>query len=102
MILRALRSAIKARRSYTKRRRTFLLLKDFTMFPEWTFCQILALAEWAKDVPGCVVECGVWRGSRTAPHLLPIRQFPGTSGGPRDRWTRRVEMAGRQDLTVLL
>ena len=48
------------------RRRTFLLLKDFTMIPEWIFCQNLALAELARDVPGCVVECGVWRGGMSA------------------------------------
>lgn len=61
-----LRWAFKARRSYVERRRTFLLLRDFTMVSEEIYCQNLALAEMARNIPGCVVECGVWRGGMSA------------------------------------
>jgi len=36
------------------------------MILEWDYCQNLALAELATHIPGCVVECGVWRGGMTA------------------------------------
>lgn len=41
-------------------------LCSFTMMPEDGFNANLELAERVKDIPGCVVECGVWRGGMIA------------------------------------
>lgn len=38
----------------------------FTMVPENLFMANLELAQHVQDVPGCVVECGVWRGGMSA------------------------------------
>jgi len=46
--------------------RAYSLLKDYTMTREGTFRDNLALAEEVKHIPGCVVECGVWRGGMIA------------------------------------
>ncbi|HTA29595.1 MAG TPA: TylF/MycF/NovP-related O-methyltransferase [Candidatus Cybelea sp.] len=51
-------------------RRRFLgiygLLKEFTMIKPRIYVENLALAERVRDLPGCVVECGVWRGGMSA------------------------------------
>jgi O-methyltransferase len=52
-----------------KRRRMrniYLQVKDYTMIPESVFCDNLMLADMVRDVSGCVVECGVWRGGMSA------------------------------------
>ena len=36
------------------------------MIPEATYVRNLRLAERVRDVPGCIVECGVWRGGMIA------------------------------------
>lgn len=36
------------------------------MLSEDSFCENLELAEWVQNVPGCIVECGVWRGGMIA------------------------------------
>lgn len=36
------------------------------MVPEVTYLSNLELAERVRDVPGCVAECGVWRGGMIA------------------------------------
>ncbi len=36
------------------------------MIPEATYMRNLRLAERVRDVPGCIVECGVWRGGMIA------------------------------------
>ncbi len=36
------------------------------MIPKRTFYQNLEIAEKVREVPGCVVECGVWRGGMSA------------------------------------
>ena len=41
-------------------------IKDYTMISEAAFCRNLALAETVHGIPGCVVECGVWRGGMSA------------------------------------
>jgi O-methyltransferase len=41
-------------------------LSDFTMIPREIYFANLALAESVQQVPGCVVECGVWRGGMSA------------------------------------
>lgn len=40
--------------------------REFTMVPRSMFIDNLRVATLAKDVPGCVVECGVWRGGMSA------------------------------------
>lgn len=40
--------------------------KEFTMIPEVIFVENLELVERFKDIKGCVIECGVWRGGMTA------------------------------------
>ncbi len=50
-------------RFYTK---LYESLMSFTMVPESWFYANLELAERVKNIPGCVVECGVWRGGMIA------------------------------------
>lgn len=40
--------------------------REYTMVDAQTFCDNLALAERVKNIPGCVVECGVWKGGMIA------------------------------------
>src|SRR5262249_49412595 len=39
---------------------------DYTMISSQTFCDNLSLAAMVRDLDGCIVECGVWRGGMTA------------------------------------
>lgn len=51
---------------------------DFTMVPPADYVNTLKLAEQAKEVAGCVVECGVWKGGMAAglaEVLGPARQY---------------------------
>ena len=41
-------------------------LKSYTMVPERTFYANLDFAAGIKNTPGCIVECGVWRGGMIA------------------------------------
>jgi O-methyltransferase len=40
--------------------------RDFTMIPRILYINNLILAERVSALPGCVVECGVWRGGMSA------------------------------------
>jgi len=40
--------------------------KDFTMLPETYYIGNLKLCERYKNIAGCVVECGVWKGGMIA------------------------------------
>jgi len=46
--------------------RIFRKYAEFTMIPQHTYVNNLLLAGQCRHVPGCVVECGVWRGGMIA------------------------------------
>lgn len=45
---------------------SFKKLRNYTMIPYDTFSNKLELCHQFKNIPGCVVECGVWRGGMIA------------------------------------
>lgn len=47
-------------------REVYRQLQDFTMIPENLFLANMELAEHVRNLPGCVVECGVWKGGMSA------------------------------------
>lgn len=51
--------------------------KDFTMIPETIFIDNLKLVWDFRDVNGCVVECGVWKGGMCAgmAEIISDREF---------------------------
>jgi len=58
--------------------RIYSRFRDFTMIPREMYVNNLLLAERVKRVPGCVVECGVWRGGMSAgiaSMLGPARRY---------------------------
>jgi O-methyltransferase len=65
-IYRALRSSINREISNWKYRRIYQQFQEFTMIPRETYVSNLSLASRVAGVPGCVVECGVWRGGMSA------------------------------------
>jgi O-methyltransferase len=66
MIQLGLRSYIRNRLAHERWRSVYAQLKDFTMITERTFCDNLALAHTVRDISGCIIECGVWRGGMIA------------------------------------
>jgi len=58
----AVRHELRSRRYRGMHRR----LSEFTMTTADAYVDNMMLVEHVKDVPGCVVECGVWRGGMTA------------------------------------
>lgn len=56
------------RRRYKQRalHRIYQKYADHTMIPESTYIKNLALARKMREVEGCVIECGVWRGGMIA------------------------------------
>src|SRR5690348_7511798 len=57
--------------TYAKRYVRFLRIhakySDLTMIPASTYAKNLMIAEnYIRSVPGCVVECGTWRGGMIA------------------------------------
>jgi O-methyltransferase len=40
--------------------------REYTMTPDWLFADTLEVTEKVRSLPGCVVECGVWRGGMIA------------------------------------
>ncbi|SDR54656.1 Macrocin-O-methyltransferase (TylF) [Rhizobiales bacterium GAS191] len=66
MIRLGIRTAIRDRIARDRSRGIYAQLREFTMISEDVFCDNLVLAETVRDIPGCVVECGVWRGGMSA------------------------------------
>src|SRR5215831_15391207 len=66
MIRLGIRSAIRRRVSAARQRKIYARVSDYTMIPVRRFCANLSLAETVLDIPGCIVECGVWRGGMSA------------------------------------
>src|ERR1700736_2432942 len=44
----------------------YMRYKAFTMIDKYTYIKNLEIADSCRQVPGCVVECGVWRGGMSA------------------------------------
>jgi O-methyltransferase len=61
-----LRNYVGRRRCAAARAATFERFSEFTMIPRETYLANLDLASQAREIPGCVVECGVWRGGMSA------------------------------------
>jgi O-methyltransferase len=55
-----------SRKKYFRAKRLYEKYKSFTMIPFDQFSDNLDMVEKFKSVPGCVVECGVWRGGMSA------------------------------------
>src|SRR5688572_8565156 len=53
-------------RDWHRFNRVFARFKSFTMIPRPTYNTNLRLANRVRQLPGCVVECGVWRGGMSA------------------------------------
>ena len=62
------RLAYALRREFRRRplRRLFRKYREHTLIPEMRYVSNLELASRYREVPGCVVECGVWRGGMSA------------------------------------
>lgn len=90
-------------------RQIYKQCRDFTMIPRDWFVDNLCLIDTVRDVPGCVVECGVWRGGMSAGMALllgPRRKyylFDSFEGMPpvmpidgeaANRWQRNKEAPG--------
>ena len=59
-------------------RRVFRRFQPFTTIPRHSYVENLTLAARVAHIPGCVVECGVWRGGMiagVASILRPSRRF---------------------------
>jgi O-methyltransferase len=61
-----LRTYMGRRRRMIRLHHTYERFRSFTMIPRDIYLDNLRLAESMQGVPGCVVECGVWRGGMSA------------------------------------
>lgn len=52
--------------NHTRYAKIFRKYHTYTMIPKDTYMDNLNLIEQYKNIPGCVVECGVWRGGMSA------------------------------------
>ncbi len=61
-----IRSGIKKWLNRRRLKRIHHEFREYTMTPGWLYVDTLEVAERAKSLHGCVVECGVWRGGMIA------------------------------------
>jgi len=54
------------RKEYAEAKSVFDEFKEYTMVPPGIYIENLLLAKRIKNIPGAVVECGVWRGGMSA------------------------------------
>jgi O-methyltransferase len=57
---------LKTWRDERERMAVYDTFKSYTMIPPWFYCTNLLIAAAVQSVPGCIVECGVWRGGMSA------------------------------------
>src|SRR5262245_24652154 len=73
-----LRNLYYQRSSERRLRQIYQRFSKFTMIPEIDYINTLRLGESVKDIDGCVVECGVWKGGMGAGLVVVMentRQF---------------------------
>jgi O-methyltransferase len=63
---RTVRSAVARELKAGRYGRVYEQFREFTMISRETYVNNLILAERVAGVPGCVIECGVWRGGMSA------------------------------------
>lgn len=66
MVIDKFRRYVAARRENARLARVYEKYKEYTMIAGSVYVRNLQLAELYRHVPGCVVECGVWRGGMSA------------------------------------
>lgn len=65
-ILQDFKTFVRERQGRLRREAIAKRFYAFTMTPRHIFADNLKLVESVKKIPGCVVECGVWRGGMSA------------------------------------
>jgi O-methyltransferase len=65
-LYRVIRSGLARECKLARVRPVYKRFRGFTMIPPDIYLENLLLAERVRDVPGCIVECGVWRGGMIA------------------------------------
>lgn len=65
-LYRSLRSIVGLEMNRRQYGRIYDEFKDYTMISRPDYIDNLNLARRVQDLPGCVVECGVWRGGMSA------------------------------------
>lgn len=58
--------SIKQLTEYSYHKRVYRKYRDFTMIPEAIYIDNLASVSKVKNIPGIIVECGVWKGGMIA------------------------------------
>ena len=65
-IYKKIKEKIKQGKVYKRNLKIYSRFRNFTMIPQQTYIKNLELASEIKNISGCVVECGVWRGGMIA------------------------------------
>ena len=65
-IYKAIKTRLIQKQKNRKLSKLYFKFKNFTMIPQALYMKNLELASKVTNVPGCVVECGVWRGGMIA------------------------------------
>ncbi len=65
-IFRSIRSFLGREFRFWSLRRIYKRFQNYTMIPEDLYVDNLVLAKRITNTPGCIIECGVWRGGMSA------------------------------------